>query len=93
MSPPRRRALETRLPGMMRANLVGANIRRARQAHVPPLSAEECCARLRQRWGLELTVQTLSKIELGKRAVYDYEVKYFGDVLSVSLEELFAVEL
>lgn len=58
-------------------NAVGARVREARFAREPQWSLEDLSQALLQSAGLELTPATLSKIERGRRSVYDYEVIAF----------------
>ncbi|GAA5533797.1 helix-turn-helix transcriptional regulator [Deinococcus aluminii] len=58
-------------------NAVGARVREARFQQDPQWSLEDLSQALLQNGGLELTPATLSKIERGRRSVYDYEVVAF----------------
>ena len=69
----RARSARVRL-GMDTENVIGENLRRLRRAHPLGLTVEAFCRRLEDHTGLQMTKGTLSKIENGQRAVYDYEV-------------------
>lgn len=41
-----------------------------------------------QIMGLDVTQKTISRMEMGKRVIMDYELKYLADVLKVSIYDL-----
>lgn len=87
----RNRSAQTRL-GLATQNVTGQNIRRLRKALLGNLSDREFCEYFFSRTHMKLPKETLSRIETGKRVVYDYEVVRFADVIGVTIEEVFAVD-
>lgn len=71
---------------MEKRNIIGDNVRRLRKKQ--KLTQEELTARL-QTNGLSIDRPILTKIELKKREVYDYEVLSISKALGVRIEELF----
>lgn len=84
----RARSARARL-GMETENIIGENLRQLRRAHPLGLTVEAFCQRLEDLTGLQMTKGTLSKIENGQRAVYDYEVARFALVLGVTVDLLY----
>lgn len=73
-------------------NLIGSLIRKARLNRDPQWSQEELCAQL-QHHGLDFTSATISKIESGQRAVYDYEVRAFCLALTLDANRILGVNI
>lgn len=71
---------------MEKRNIIGDNVRRLRIQQ--KLTQEEFTAKL-QTIGLDIDRPMLTRIELKKREVYDYEVLYISKAFNVSIEELF----
>lgn len=69
-------------------NLIGPNLRRLRRAAVPKVSQEDLCGRV-ATYGVTLTRTQVTKIEAGRRPVFDYEAAAIAKALRVSLLELF----
>jgi transcriptional regulator with XRE-family HTH domain len=65
-------------------NIIGPNLREARDKHKPPLTQLEVSARLAAE-GVTIDRAGISKIEIGERSVYDFEVKALAGVLGVSI--------
>lgn len=69
-------------------NIVGSRVREARLKANPPISQKDLAARL-QVGGLAYIDQAkVSRIESGKRPVYDYEIAPLAKALGVSLHWL-----
>ncbi len=68
-------------------NTTGQKIRIARAMRIPKMEQQELLAKL-QVEGLDISQSILSKIENGKRPVYDIELKAFSKVLGVSVNWL-----
>ena len=73
----------------MKNNLIGEQIRLARQLHMPRLTQAELATRL-QLDGCELNRNAIAKIEMGLRQVTDIEVAKIAKALDVSIEWLFS---
>jgi transcriptional regulator with XRE-family HTH domain len=65
-------------------NIVGPNVREARDRHKPALTQAEVSERLAAE-GVTIDRAGISKIETGERSVYDFEVKALAAVLGVSI--------
>jgi len=63
-------------------NIIGARVRQARKAAKPPVSQRDLVARL-QLQGIKIDQSAISKIESGRRPVYDAEVKAIAKALKV----------
>lgn len=73
--------------GQERKNIVGAQVKEARQKHKPPLTQDELSGRL-SAVGVSIDRAGVSKIEIGLRHVLDFEVKALAKVLGVSMDWL-----
>jgi len=69
-------------------NVIGQNLRRLRRAADPKVSQEDLCGRV-AKYGVTLTRTQVTKIEAGRRPVFDYEAAAIAKALRVSLPELF----
>lgn len=69
----------------------GQKIRIARAMRIPKMEQQELLAKL-QVEGLDISQSILSKIENGKRPVYDTELKAFAKVLGVSINWLLGID-
>lgn len=67
----------------MQRNLVGPTVRQARNLARPPLTQGDLVARL-QVMGMKVDQPTISKIELGRRPVLDFEVVALAKALGVT---------
>ena len=65
-------------------NLVGTRIRQARRSAKPPISQKDLVARL-QVLGMKIDQSGLSKLESGRRPVFDIEVVALAETLKVSV--------
>ena len=72
-------------------NMIGQKIRIARAMRNPKMEQQELLAKL-QVEGLDISQSILSKIENGKRPVYDIELKVFAKVLGVSINWLLGID-
>lgn len=70
-----------------RRNVVGPQIRRARQDARPPLTQQDLSARLEVR-GVHIDRVGISKIETGYRAVTDIELLALADALDAKIQWL-----
>jgi transcriptional regulator with XRE-family HTH domain len=70
-------------------NLIGQQIKLARQLHKPRLTQSELATRL-QLDGCDINRNSVAKIEMGLRQVTDVEVFKLAKVLNVSIEWLFS---
>lgn len=68
-------------------NIIGKNVRIARQMLVPAITQDDLSARL-EVMGIRMDRIAISRIENGNRFVADYEVVAISDALSVSVEWL-----
>jgi transcriptional regulator with XRE-family HTH domain len=73
------------------SNIIGKRIRAARQRLKPAVTIKDFAARLGVR-GLDLDRPTVTRIELGKRYLRDYEIKIIAKTLGVSVAWLFGEE-
>lgn len=62
-------------------NLSGPKIRQARLDRDPQWSQEELSQAVAERFGLELSATTISKIERAERSMYDFELRALCAVL------------
>ena len=69
---------------MEKKNLVGARVRQARREAKPPITQAELVARL-QVLGMKIDQSGLSKLEGGRRPVFDIEVVALAETLKVSV--------
>ena len=67
----------------MSVNKSGRRIRAARALHNPRLTQDDLTARM-QLEGFDISKNSISRIELGKRLVTDLELVAFAKVLNVS---------
>jgi transcriptional regulator with XRE-family HTH domain len=74
----------TLTPGQ--GNLIGARVRLARQRQ--SLTLVEVCDQIEKRSGYVFHQSTLTRIELGKRSVYDFEVAVLSLALGVDARVL-----
>jgi len=65
-------------------NLVGARVQQARKKAKPPITQLELVARL-QVLGMKIDQPGLSKLEGGRRPVFDIEVVALAETLKVSV--------
>lgn len=72
-----------------KCNTSGPQIKELREA--AGLSQEQLAAQI-QLAGLNLNQKAISRIETGDRIVPDYELLFFSEVLSVSIEKLLGIE-
>lgn len=68
-------------------NIVGSRVQAARLRAKPPLTQAQLAEALIQQ-GVSIDRAGISKIEIGQRSVYDFEVKALSKVLGVTLEWL-----
>ena len=73
---------------MVRRNIVGARVRKARKAAKPPVTQLELVARL-QVLGIKIDQGRLSKIETGRRPVSDVEIAAIAEALKMPVSSLF----
>jgi transcriptional regulator with XRE-family HTH domain len=73
---------------VIRRNIVGARVRKARKAAKPPVTQLELVARL-QVLGIKMDQGRLSKIETGRRPVSDVEIAAIAGALKVPVSSLF----
>jgi len=71
-------------PRTVAGNIVGSRVRQARQMHDPPLSQDALSGKLAAR-GVAIGRVGISKIELGRRSVLDYEVLALCQALRVQV--------
>lgn len=71
---------------MDKRNIIGENVRKLRKEQ--NLTQEELTAKLQLK-GLDIDRPMLTKIELRKREVLDFELLCIAEVFNVSTEELF----
>jgi len=72
----------------MRNNLVGVQVKLARQQQLTPISQERL-AELLQLRGWDISRSGIAKIEIGLRQVTDIEAMHLARALSVSVTWLF----
>ena len=65
--------------------LIGNNIKRLREEK--GLTQEQLAARL-QTYGLDITRSGLSKIEIGQRHIYSYEIKAIKEIFNITYDEI-----
>ena len=68
-------------------NIVGPQIRKARERSRPRLTQQDLAARLEVR-GVHIDRAGISKIEIGYRVVTDIELLAFADALGVTVQWL-----
>ena len=68
-------------------NLIGAQVRKARFAHVPQLTQDQLSAKLAAK-GVSLDRAGVAKIENGLRGVSDFELVALAEVLGVEITAL-----
>lgn len=69
-------------------NAIGPRLKLARHHHTPPLTAEALSEIIEREQGLDITANTIAKIETGWRAAYDLEVIAFARALNVTADWL-----
>lgn len=69
----------------MDRNLSGHRIQAARAMHVPKLTQDDLIARLQIEFNIELSKNTLSRMENNERYVTDVELVAISKILNVSL--------
>ena len=72
-----------------KCNVAGQKIRSLREAS--GLSQEQLAAKI-QLVGYNINQKAISRIETGERVLADYELIYFANALSVSVNELLGLE-
>lgn len=72
-------------------NAISGRLRRARLAFNPPLTQDELSGRLAVK-GLLLERVAITKIENGKRCVFDFEVAALSEVLKVDVRWLLGMQ-
>ena len=70
-----------------RANIAGLNIRKYREALVPPCSQNDLARKL-QLAGLSVHKNMVSMVENGEQGISDVELRTFALVLGVSISQL-----
>lgn len=68
-------------------NIIGARVQAARSRTKPRMTQAQLAEALAEH-GVSIDRAGVSKIEIGQRSVYDFEVKAFSKVLGVTLEWL-----
>lgn len=68
----------------IRMHTTGQKIRIARAMRISKMEQQELLAKLQVK-GLDISQSVLSKIENGKRPVYDIELKAFAKALDISI--------
>lgn len=74
-----------KIPETAQRNISGLRLREARLAQEPPLSQEQLSVLLAGE-GLVLERLAITKIENGRRCVFDHELKHFAKVLNRSAD-------
>jgi transcriptional regulator with XRE-family HTH domain len=69
-------------------NIIGSRLRKARKVAKPPLTQLDLVARL-QLLGLSIDQSAISKIEAGRRPVFDYELAALAKALRVPVTYFF----
>jgi transcriptional regulator with XRE-family HTH domain len=78
--------IEGVMPGSSK-NIIGSRVQSARLRAKPPMTQAQVAQALAAH-GVSIDRAGVSKIEIGQRSVYDFEVKAFSKVLGVSLDWL-----
>ncbi len=68
-------------------NIIGTRVQAARLRAKPPMTQAQLAQALAEH-GVSIDRAGVSKIEIGQRSVYDFEVKAFSKVLGVTLDWL-----
>ena len=68
-------------------NVIGPKLREIRIKR--NMSQSILAERMTEKYDRNLSTATVCKIERQQRAVYDYEVQHFAEVLNVQIEELY----
>lgn len=68
-------------------NIIGTRVQAARLRTKPAMTQAQLAEALAEH-GVSLDRAGVSKIEIGQRSVYDFEVKAFSKVLGVTLDWL-----
>lgn len=74
-----------KIPETAQRNISGLRLREARLAQEPALSQEQLSVLLAEE-GLVLERLAITKIENGRRCVFDHELKHFSKVLNRSAD-------
>jgi len=69
---------------LVKSNIVGERIKKARKTAKPPITQSQLTARL-QVDGIKIDRPIISRIEHGTRAVYDYELVAIAKALKVKV--------
>ena len=69
-------------------NVIAERLRLARAMHRPPMTQENLSEIVADLIGAEFYTNSISKIESGKRSVYDFEVIAFAQALGVTSDWL-----
>jgi hypothetical protein len=72
-------------------NLVAVRMRRARLAFEPPLTQDQLAGRLAAK-GEKLDRFAITKIECGRRCVFDFELPLLAEVLKVDVRWLLGMQ-
>ena len=70
-----------------RANIAGLNIKKYREALIPPCSQNDLAGKL-QLAGLSVHKNMVSMIEIGRQGISDIELRTFAQVLGVTVADL-----
>lgn len=81
-----------KIPETAQRNISGLRLREARLAQEPPLSQEQLSALLAEE-GLVLERLAITKIENGRRCVFDHELKHFSKVLKRTADWFLGLEV
>jgi len=73
---------------MIKRNVIGSRLRKARKAAKPPITQLDLVARL-QLLGVSIDQSAISKIEAGQRPVFDYELAALAKALKVPVTYFF----
>lgn len=76
---------------LIRKNIIGRRLAKARQAGNPPLTQDALSGKL-ARFGIQLDRAAIAKIENDYRHVLDYELKALAAVLGVEVSWLLGDE-
>ena len=76
---------------LIRKNIIGRRLAKARQAVSPPLTQDALSGKL-ARFGIQLDRAAIAKIENNYRHVLDFELKALAAVLGVEVSWLLADE-
>lgn len=71
-------------------NIIGAQVKEARQRHNPPLTQDQLSGKLAAQ-GLQLDRVAIAKIESGFRCAFDFEVKALAAAFRVDANWLLGI--